>query len=134
MSANIFPVFRYQDAPAALKWLEKAFGLEKEVEIPAPDGRIAHAQLNLGNGAIMLGSVHEDTSNPWSGEKFGVYVFVEQVDRHYARAKAAGAEIVRELQETAYGAREYSVRDLEGFLWSFGTYLPKTGSARGTAE
>lgn len=128
MSANIFPAFRYQNAPAAMLWLEKAFGFQKEVEIPAPDGRIAHAQLNLGQGAVLLGSAHEEPGkeNPWSQEKFGVYVYVEQIDQHCARTKAAGAEIVRDLQDTPYGSREYSVRDLEGFLWSFGTYRPKT--------
>jgi len=53
-----------------------------------------------------------------------VYVYVEDVDAHHARARAAGAEIVRPLQDTDYGSREYSVRDLEGHLWSFGTYHP----------
>jgi uncharacterized glyoxalase superfamily protein PhnB len=58
----------------------------------------------------------------------GVAVYVADVDAHYARAKAAGAQIVRELEDTPYGSREYSVRDLEGFLWSFGTYRPETAS------
>ena len=53
-----------------------------------------------------------------------VYVVVEDTDAHHARAKAAGAEIVRELQETDYGSREYSARDSEGHLWHFGTYRP----------
>jgi len=53
-------------------------------------------------------------------------VYVADVDAHYARAKAAGAEIVMELEDTDYGSRGYSVRDLEGHLWSFGTYHPGT--------
>jgi uncharacterized damage-inducible protein DinB len=55
----------------------------------------------------------------------GLYVYVEDVDSHYRRAKAAGAEIVRDLKDTDYGSREYAARDLEGHLWSFGTYRPQ---------
>jgi uncharacterized glyoxalase superfamily protein PhnB len=52
-------------------------------------------------------------------------VYVPDTDAHYARARAAGAEIVRELADTPYGSREYSARDVEGNLWSFGTYYPQ---------
>lgn len=55
----------------------------------------------------------------------GVYVAVEDVDTHYEQAKAAGAEIIREIEDTDYGAREYTARDLEGHVWSFGS-LPAT--------
>jgi len=123
--SSVFPAFRYQDAPAALEWLAKAFGFEKQMVVPTPDGAIAHAQMNLGPGVIMLGSARDEPENPWGTWKQGVYVYVKDVDAHYARAKAAGAEVVRKLQDTPYGSREYSVRDLEGFLWSFGTYSPK---------
>ena len=73
---------------------------------------------------IMVGSGPADPGNPWSTTRQGIYVRVDDVDAHHARAKAAGAEIVRPLADTDYGAREYSVRDLEGNLWSFGTYDP----------
>ena len=83
--------------------------------------------MSLGPGVIMLGSMREEPNNPWAAVKQGIYVYVADVDAHYRRAKAAGAEIVRELQDTSYGSREYAVRDPEGFLWSFGTYRPETG-------
>lgn len=123
---NIFPALRYRDAPAALEWLARAFGFKKQMEVPGPDGTIAHAQMSLGPGVIMLGSKRDGqgTENPWDAVDQGLYVYVDDVDMHYERAKAAGAEIVRELQDTEYGSREYSVRDPEGFLWSFGTYRP----------
>ena len=121
---NIFPAFRYQNAPAAIIWLEKAFGFKRQMEVPGPDGTIAHAQLALGPGVIMLGSAHDDPNNAWAAERIGVYVYVENLDEHFARAKGAGAQIVRELKDTPYGSREYSVKDPEGFLWSFGTYRP----------
>ena len=124
---SVFPVFRYQDAAAALAWLAKAFGFEKLMEVRAPDGSIAHAELRLRSGVIMQGPARDDPANPWASVKQGVYVYVEDVDAHYTRAKAAGAEIARELQDTPYGSREYSARDLDGFLWSFGNFCPETG-------
>lgn len=124
---NIFPVIRYKDGPAAIDWLGKAFGIAKQLVVPDADGAIAHAELSLGPGTIMLGSERKkpDPKNPWDQTRAGIYVYVEEIDAHYARAKAADAEIVRELADTDYGAREYSARDLEGNLWSFGTYLPE---------
>lgn len=56
----------------------------------------------------------------------GIYVVVDDADAHYARARAAGAEIVLDIKDQPYGSREYTVRDLEGNLWSFGTYAPRT--------
>jgi uncharacterized glyoxalase superfamily protein PhnB len=53
-----------------------------------------------------------------------IYAVIADPDAHHARAEGAGARIVRELEDTPYGSREYSARDLEGNLWSFGTYDP----------
>lgn len=122
---NIFPALRYKDAPAAIEWLGKAFGFEKQFVVPGENNTVAHAQLRLGAGMIMMGSGGKpDPKNPWATEKYGTYAVVTEIDAHYARAKAAGAEIVRPIADTDYGSREYSVRDCEGHLWSFGTYDP----------
>ena len=122
---HIVPALRYQDGPAAIEWLGKVLGFEKHMVVPGPGGTIAHAQMTFGPGVIMLGSVkHGPERNPWDAVAQGVYVYVEDVDAHYRRAKAAGAEIVEELRDTPYGSREYSVRDSEGHLWGFGTYRP----------
>ena len=125
MSANIFPALRYKNGTAAIAWLGKAFGFEKQMVVPGPDGGVAHAQLKFGPGVIMVGSGKHEPGNPWDQVSQGIYVYVEDVDAHYRRAKAAGAEIVRDLQDTDYGSREYSARDLDGHLWSFGTYNPQ---------
>jgi len=71
----------------------------------------------------MLGSERAKPGNPWAAPS-GLYVAVPDIDAHHARAKAAGADIVMPLRETDYGSREYSVRDCEGRLWSFGTHRP----------
>lgn len=125
---TIYPFLRYDDAPAALDWLERAFGFRRTMEVPGPNGTIAHAQMSLGTGVIMLGSARTVTNarepDDALAARHGIYVAVDDADAHCERAKAAGAEITRELEETDYGSREYSARDLEGCHWSFGTYRP----------
>lgn len=123
ITASLFPALRYQDAPAAADWLERAFGFERKMIVPGPDGGVAHAELRFGNGLVMFGSAPPDPGNPWTQES-GIYAVVDDVEAHYARARAAGAEIVRPLADTGYGSREYTARDCEGRLWSFGTYRP----------
>ena len=136
----VIPFLRYRDAPGAIAWLVRAFGFKENMVVPGPDGTITHAQLQFGDtGMIMLGSVREDpdvlgmkTPAQAGGVTQGIYVSVDEVDSHYARAAAAGAGIVRPPEDTDYGAREYAARDLEGNLWSFGTYRPKAGSSGAT--
>jgi uncharacterized glyoxalase superfamily protein PhnB len=122
---NIFPALKYDNAPAAIDWLHKAFGFEKKFVVPGDNNTVAHAELRHGAGMIMMGSGGApDPQNPWKTEPFGIYVQVQDIEAHYARAKAAGAKIERSLADTPYGAREYSARDCDGHLWSFGTYDP----------
>ena len=116
---NIFPAMRFADPDAALQWLSQAFGFAQRAVHRDEEGVVRHAEMSLGAGTIMFG--HGDPRSR------SIYVAVEDADAHYARARAAGAEITRELQDTAYGSREYSARDLEGNTWSFGTYRPEPG-------
>ena len=127
----IVPCLSYRDAPAAITWLKEAFGFTENMVVPGPDGTIAHAQLSLGNGMVMVGSERDDALAlripcDFGGITQSIYVVVEDTDAHYAQAVAAGAEIVRELEDTPYGSRDYSARDPEGHLWNFGTYRPST--------
>lgn len=122
---SVIPAIKYRDAPKALDFLQQAFGFERHFVVEGESGRIDHAQLSRPGGMVMLGSKSKpDPKNPWADAPGGVYVVVEDVDAYHARAKAAGAEIVVPPRDTDYGAREYSARDLEGNLWSFGTYDP----------
>jgi uncharacterized glyoxalase superfamily protein PhnB len=129
LTQTVFPSLRYEDAPAAIDWLEKAFGFKRQMVVPGPDGTVAHAQLLCFGGMIMLGSYKDDafrykTPRAAGGVTQAVYLCVTAIDEHFARARASGAEIVVELKETDYGSREYSARDPEGHLWHFGTYAP----------
>jgi uncharacterized glyoxalase superfamily protein PhnB len=120
-SPNIFPFMRFADPEAALEWLSRAFAFEELVVYRSGEGAVHHAEISLGPGIVMFG--------PGEAVSQGVYVAVEDVDAHYERAKAAGAEIVREIEDTDYGSREYTARDLEGHVWSFGTYRPEVASS-----
>jgi uncharacterized glyoxalase superfamily protein PhnB len=127
---NIFPALRYRAAPAAIGWLERAFGFECLAVHPGPGGTVAHAELALGQGVVMLGSTKPDAYGGRSPREVGevsqsLYVWVPDADAHHARAKAAGAEVFRAPEDTGYGSREYSCRDPEGHVWSFGTYRPE---------
>ena len=126
---NIFPAVRYRDADVALEWLKRAFSFEEKAAYRGDDGTIQHAELELGNGIVMFGQHSDDgwlggqTPAPLSST-VSIYAVVPDPDEHYRRAVDAGARIVREIEDQPYGSREYSARDLEGNLWSFGTYDP----------
>ena len=130
--ANIVPSLRYHDAPAAIDWLCRAFGFERHLVVPGEGDTVAHAQLILGNGMLMLGSWRD--GDAWGrlvrpprdrgGATGAIYVIVADVDRHHAAAVAAGAEVIEPLEDKPYGGRGYGCRDLEGNVWSFGSYDP----------
>ena len=132
--ATVIPAMRYRDAAAAIEWLCRAFGFEKHLVVPGEGGSIVHAQLSFGNGMIMLGSVHENEFGKLmrqpedvGGETQCAYLIVADADAHYARAKAAGAQIVVDIRDEDYGGRGYTCRDPEGHIWNFGTYDPWEG-------
>jgi uncharacterized glyoxalase superfamily protein PhnB len=116
---RIIPALRYRNAAAAIDWLCDAFGFERKMVVPGEGGRVAHAELTLGNGMIMLGDVKTEygrlVAAPVKGDPVtqGIYVVVEDADAHYTRAKAAGAEIVLDIKTQDYGGRDYTARDLE---------------------
>jgi uncharacterized glyoxalase superfamily protein PhnB len=120
---NVFPSFRYRDAPGAIAWLVDVLGFEVEELHEADDGTIAHAQLRHGTGLIMLGSERDNAFGGRVGGGF-TYVAVDDIDGLYDRARSAGAEVIMEITDTDYGSRDFSVKDPEGNVWSFGTYRP----------
>lgn len=133
MTSTIIPCLRYHDAPRMIEWLCDTFGFRKQMAIEGEDGGIAHSQLTLGTGMIMVGSVMKK-ENEWGKqiaqpdeigkrETQTPYVLVADVDALYERAKAAGAEIVMEIADKPYG-RDFICRDPEGHIWCLGTYDP----------
>jgi uncharacterized glyoxalase superfamily protein PhnB len=128
--SKMIPTLRYQEAPAAIEWLVRAFGFEKQLVIPGPDGTIAHAQLKFGPDYLMVGSYKDDvlglkSPRTLGGVSMSLYIYIPDIDAHHERARDAGAEMVIDLKDTEYGSCEYTARDPEGNLWHFGTYLPE---------
>jgi uncharacterized glyoxalase superfamily protein PhnB len=135
---RIVPFIGYEDAPAAIEWLGRAFGfVENSSERYEEDGVIAHAELDLEGATIYLStptgyasprSVRSESDlarraydNAWVID--GYFVEVKDVEAHHGRAVAAGATILRELQEPGIGYRIYSAEDPEGHRWMFGQKL-----------
>jgi uncharacterized glyoxalase superfamily protein PhnB len=129
-SATIVPTLRYRNVAAAIDWLCNAFGFARHLVVPGEDGSVRYAELTFGNGMIMLGPVEGSAfdglmtqpDDAGGAETQICYLFVDDAASHRARAKAAGAEIVLDIEEK--GGRGYSCRDLEGHIWNFGTYDP----------
>jgi uncharacterized glyoxalase superfamily protein PhnB len=124
---TIFPILRYTDARAAIRWLCSAYGFKEVFSVPETGQLVRHARLSLGTNLIMLGSSRDDgISSPQTlgAATQALYVFVADLDEHFERARLAGAEIANPPQETDFGARQYHARDPEGHIWTFGTYLP----------
>jgi uncharacterized glyoxalase superfamily protein PhnB len=123
---TVTPYLLYEDADAALGWLAAAFGFRETDRIAGPDGgKVAHAEMDVGGGSsIFLGGPGGDYRNPKAvGRTSLVYVYVEDLDAHCARAREAGAEIAEQPSDQPYGDRRYAAEDPEGHLWYFATPL-----------
>lgn len=115
----------YRDPKAALAWLEKAFGFETVMVITSADGKLEHSQMRFGNGIVMIGNEwsadHKSPASVHGKNTQTLHVHLdEDIDKHCARAKAAGAEIIMAPETQFYGDRTYRARDPEGHIWTFG--------------
>ena len=126
ISSNIYPTLTYEDAPAAIDWLCRAFGFEERLVVPNETGGVLHSELSFGPGVIMVSSPKSGRVGPTTlgGTYGGLCVRVDDPDAHHARAVAAGADVVQPLRDEAFGSRGYAVRDPGGHYWYFGTYVP----------
>jgi len=132
--STLIPSVRYRDAYAAIDWLEHALGFVRHAVHDGPDCTVAHAQLTFGGtGMVMLGSASNPNPNPElnaTPADIGgrvtspLYLVAADCDPIYARAQAAGAEIIQALKTMDYGGRAFTVRDPEGYVWSVGEYDP----------
>jgi uncharacterized glyoxalase superfamily protein PhnB len=126
-NATFYPGLLYADADAAIEWLENTFGFERREVHRAEDGEgIVHAELAFGGAVIMLSSagVGREPFRSLPAGNTLVYCATDEVAGLYERARERGADIALELTETDYGSTDFTARDPEGTLWSFGTYRP----------
>ena len=132
MTQAVIPMLAYENGPAAMDWLARAFGF-REVERRVEDGRLTHGEMDTGGGVVMMAtpSLHYhgpkrhreecETAMAWHDVPYiidGVLVSVDDVDAHFERAKAAGATILSEPGANPDGKR-YRAEDLEGHRWMF---------------
>jgi PhnB protein len=118
----ITPYLYYEDVAGALKFLSKAFGFRKYGQaMSRPDGKLNHAAMKLGNDLIMMGYPGSKYRNPKRLKQAtqSLYINVSSVDKHFERARKAGAKIIEEPADTFYGHRRYGAEDPEGHQWYF---------------
>jgi uncharacterized glyoxalase superfamily protein PhnB len=127
MTQTIYPYLLYHSCDDALEWLSRAFGFEETLRYTGEQGYVNHAEMRLGDARIFMGNPGERYRNPkeQEGETIGIYVYVDDVDAHYARAREAGAEITEEPVDQEYGERRYTALDPEGHKWFFATVIKK---------
>lgn len=131
---TIFPILRFTDARAAIRWLCATFGFREIFSVPETGQFVRHAQLSLGTSLIMLGSCRDVEAGLKSPQILGaatqaLYVYVPDIDEHFERARLAGAEITAPPARYGLHSREHYVRDPEGHSWTVGTYLPNADAA-----
>jgi PhnB protein len=118
---TVTPYLLYRDCESALDFLSKAFGFKEVLRYVGEEGYINHAEMRAGDGVIFMGDPGDHYRNPRDvgHETVGIYVLVDDVDAHFERARAAGAEIREEPTDQVYGERRYSAFDPEGHCWFF---------------
>ena len=121
---TVSPYLLYEDAAAAVAFLVSAFGFTERMRIEE-DGVVGHAELEIGDGLVMLGQPGDGFRGPKNSGVFHLYVhvYVPDVDAHHAAAVAAGAEVVSPPEDQPYGDRRYVALDPEGHHWTFATQL-----------
>jgi uncharacterized glyoxalase superfamily protein PhnB len=122
---RISPYLNYEDTEAMLPWLTLAFGMAERHRQTGPDGKVSHAEMMLHEGVVMMGSPGGDFQNPKHLGQVtqSLYVYIDELDAHCAKARAAGAVIFEEPTDQPYGDRRYGARDPEGHHWYFASRL-----------
>jgi PhnB protein len=129
----VIPMIAYEHGPEAMDWLARAFGFRERARMLGENGRLSHGEMDAGEGMVMLATPSPHYRGPkrhreecdaaarWSEVPYvidGVLVYVDDVDAHFARAKAAGATILSPVEHGGEGKR-YRAEDLEGHRWMF---------------
>jgi PhnB protein len=129
----VIPMIAYENGPAAMDWLARAFGFRERARMLGEGGRLSHGEMDAGQGVIMLATPsphyhgpkhHREECGPaarWSEVPYiidGVLVYVDDIDSHFERARAAGATILSPVEQGGEGKR-YRAEDVEGHRWMF---------------
>lgn len=131
--SDVVPMLSYENGAAAMDWLIEAFGFVEVERWLDDEGGLAHGELRVGDGRIFLATPNKSYQNPlrhreecataavWQQDPWvidGVFVAVDAIEEHYARALAAGATMLSPIEESVPGLI-YRVEDIEGHRWMF---------------
>ena len=123
---TLTPYLAVEDASKAIEFYKDAFGAEELVRMPGPDGKIAHAELQLGDSKLMLSDPFPQSDVRPPSERGGstasIFMYVKDVDATFEQAQQAGAEVVSELEDMFWGDRFGSLSDPFGHHWSIATH------------
>ena len=122
---TVTPCLLYEDVATALEFLSRAFDFTETLRYDDPAGYVSHAEMRHGDSVIMLGDPGPSYRGPirLGATTVQLHVQVDDVDALCARARKAGAQITRELEDQPYGERNFSATDPEGHVWTFGQTL-----------
>ena len=122
---RILPHVIYDDVGGAIDWLGRAFGFRERAAArhTGPDGTIGRTQMTVEDSLITLGAPSVHGVAPRQGASTMLYVYVDDVERHYQRSRAAGAQIVLPLEDRPWGDRCYQATDPEGHQWTFAEHV-----------
>ncbi len=115
---TVTPFLALKDAHRAIEFYKKAFGAEERFRMPMPDGKVAHAELQIGDSIVML---TEATQEPPTSSS--LYLYVADVDALFARAVAAGAQVAMQVADMFWGDRFGRVSDPFGVRWGIATHV-----------
>ena len=123
---SVTPYLGIRGAEEAIEFYKRAFDATELLRLTAPDGKIGHAEIRIGNSPIMMGDPCDDSPfrNPQSlgGSSVGLHVYVEDVDSLFARAVEAGAKVIRPVEDQFYGDRTGTLEDPFGHVWFLATH------------
>ena len=124
---TVSPYLAVEDAATAIDYYKKAFGATERVRMEAPDGKIGHAELEIGDSIVMLADPTPQAStkppHELGGTSAGVFLYVEDVDTVVKRAVDAGATVTMEVADQFWGDRFGTVTDPFGQVWSVATHI-----------
>jgi uncharacterized glyoxalase superfamily protein PhnB len=118
--SSVVPVLVYDDVERAIEFLCDVFGFSERLRAGVPGGMVSHAQLTIGDGAVMLGRKGAEFCPPRSGEVSQyVIIHIDDVDNHFERSKRLGTRIIKAPANMPFGERQYTAEDIGGHRWTF---------------
>ncbi len=124
---RIVPYLHYKDVEKAVEWLTSVLGFQVSFTLPDKKGNLLHADIKYAEGVVMLGPANPQYNSlsplDLPGVNQGLYVYVDDVDGHFEKAKSKGAEIIMQPEDMFWGDRVYALKDLEGHQWTFGQHV-----------